>query len=84
MRGREEDVKKSGNEASANKGLMASGGLRAALLYYPEMDKSIRSNYINHAEISCFYGNKCESFCTIACQVLNIAERVMCHCQMDM
>lgn len=66
-------------------GLMASGGLGAALLlHYPKVVKSISLNYINRAEISSFYGNKCESFRTMACQVLNIAVRVMCHCQTDM
>lgn len=44
----------------------------------------IRSNYINRSEIFCFYGDQCESFSTKACQVLNIAGSVMCHCQMDM
>lgn len=63
---------------------VASELRRAAPRHYPKMVKSISSNYIRRAEISCFYGNKCESFRTMACQVLNIAVRVMCHCQTDM
>lgn len=56
---------------------------RDAPLHYPKMVKSISFNYIKQAEISSFYGNKCESLRTPACQVLNIAVRVMCHCQTD-
>lgn len=46
----------SGNAALAsaaptNKGLMPSGGLQAARPHYPEMDKSIWSNYINQWNI---------------------------------
>lgn len=62
VRGREEDVEKpssaappaatSASAAPANKGLMPSGGLWAELLHYPEMGESIRSNYINHTDIS--------------------------------
>lgn len=37
--------------APANKGLMPSSGLQAAQLHYPEMDKSIWSNYINQWNI---------------------------------
>lgn len=43
---------KNGSTAAANKGLMPSGGPWAEPLHYPEMDESIRSNYINHTEIS--------------------------------
>lgn len=93
--GEEEDLWKSGSasqpaagdrrpERQLVKGLMPSGGLWAALLRYPKMVESISFNYINRAEISCFYGNKCESFGTKQCQALNIAVRVMCHCQTDM
>lgn len=79
--GAEEDGQKFSQPAE---GLMASGGLGAAPLHYPKVVKSISLNYINRAEISSFYGNKCESFRTMARQVLNIAVRVMCHCQTDM
>lgn len=68
----------------ASRGLMPSGGLQAVPLHYPKMVKSISSNYINHTEICSFYGNTCESFRSTACQVLNIAGRVMCHCQTNM
>ncbi len=56
VRGGEEDVEKTSSAAqprmAANKGLMPSGGPWAELLHYPGMDESIRSNYINHTEIS--------------------------------
>lgn len=66
-----------------NKGLMPSSGLQAARPHYPEMDKSIWSNYIKPVKYPVSMETNVSRFAQKAFRVLNIAERVMCHCQMN-
>lgn len=62
--------------APTNKGLMPSSGLQAAQLHYPEMDKSIWSNYINQWIFRFLWKQMCVL-------LSSVKYSRMCHCQMN-